>query len=218
MSKFCGSRVPFLSLIVGAVVVSGCAATDPKLRARQVASLGLMHFEERVALKDDDLETAALISTRNAFQPPLVLTEGRWADEFIRAFIDKKTGARRFQVYVQMFHDSGGWQDALRVNYGDPLKSSPVTKIGRRKKCQGRKGKHCLLQEHIAFDVSEAELREVTASTGEAGIWRYRIKMLSGRDFDGHLPVAEIKALLGRVDAYSTAKGLPMAAAGASRS
>ncbi len=71
-------------LLVLAGSLSGCASGPT---VEELISLTPEHFRDTATVKDDVLETTAVISTENGY------VERGFADDFLRAFIDKKTGA-----------------------------------------------------------------------------------------------------------------------------
>jgi hypothetical protein len=119
-------------------------------------------FQRTATLKDDPLDTTAQISTQPGFEEKRGLLKFVWYDNFLRAFIDKKTGATQFQVYQYISH-GGSWRFYQSANYEAPNgpESQPVTVINRSVDSCSTYG--CSYTEHIGFEVPEVLLRWVAA-------------------------------------------------------
>jgi len=154
-----------------------------------------------VTVKDDELETTAQINTERMFR-----TGDTGADAFLRAFINKKTGISKFQVYTSTRH-TGEWHFYMMVNYETPdgPQSSDVTRIDQSVGgCSAsRYGSGCSLNEDVGFDVEEPLLRLLVArATASSHVWRFRLKAKDGSDLTASIDVSEIAALLRAYDEY----------------
>ena len=138
-----------------------------------------------------------------------------WDDNFLRAFVDKKTGETRYQVYNVIYYKSSSWRFYYQANYETPNgpKTCQLTIISHDVDCTGSKYGGCTYNEHVAFLVEEELLRTIAEkykTSWQPGIkaaWRYKLKAKAGSDYqDGILP-AEIVGLLERVDEYKKSKG-----------
>jgi hypothetical protein len=131
---------------------------------------------------------------------------------FLRAFIDKKSGKTSFQVYQVIYYQGSGWNFFQRVNFETPSgpQSKPATVIKRDVDCTGSRYSGCTYIEHVAFDVDESLLRTIASgySPGKSSTWKFKFTAKSGQDYnDGMLP-AEVAGLLDKVDEYLASKGL----------
>lgn len=131
---------------------------------------------DMASVRNDPLDTVITITTEPFFQERSGLLRTVQADKFVRVLIDKKTGQSTFQVYVWVTYE-GDWHFADRVNY--ETKGGPVSAVVRRinSDVQSCTRYSCSKREDIAFNVPEADIREI-AATAEAGkdqSWMFRI-------------------------------------------
>lgn len=192
----------------GSAVAQGASLRH---QAERLIAMTPAQFEALADVKDDGLELFATITTRNGFQRREGLLGAVNNDNFFRAFVDKKTGAARFQVYQAMRYVDQHRLSFETVTYETP--SGPVsamlTRIARTVgTCRRAFG--CPYVELAAFDVDEALLRALVAQhpAGQAAVWKYRLKAKLGVDRDDGFVVAEIAGILRAVDHYRSAHGL----------
>jgi len=199
-----------LMLVFAAVAaIAGCAPTvamSPELRPTGApeASLTREHFRNTAEVKGDSLDTTVTVNTFQGFKDgagPFGLTT---TDAFLRAFVTKKTGSKRFQLYQTIYYDGSGWHFYELANYeteGEP-KAVKATVISRDVgSCSGR-GRGCSHWETVAFDVDESLLRAV-ARRPAGDNWDFKFKAKSGNELHGHITPAEAGGLLDRVDELS---------------
>lgn len=194
-----------------ALALTGCATTTREAQIQTALSLTKEHFKNTAMVKDDSLDTVATITTVNGFQEKRGLLGIVWDDNFLRAFIDKKTGKTSFQLYQVIYYQGSGWNFYQTVNFETPSgpQSKPVTVISRDVDCTGSRYSGCTYVEHVAFDVDESLLRTIAVnySPGQRAGWKFKFTAKSGKDYnDGMLP-AEIAGLLDKVDEYLNGKG-----------
>ena len=199
--------------LLSGLAITSCIATTRESQVETAISLTREHFKNTATIKDDSLDTTATITTVNGFQGKRGLLGIVWDDNFLRAFIDKKTGRTTFQLYQIIYCQGRGWDFFQTVNYQTltGVESHPVTVIERDVDCRSWRTRGCLYTEHIGFDVDEKLLRTVAADyqSGQRWAWKFKLNAKSGRDYtDGVLP-AEIAGLLDKVDEYVTSRGLP---------
>lgn len=212
MSRF--DLVTSLAVVSLAILSAPGLGADRDVVPRQLRRLIEMtpaQFEAAADLRDDGLETVATITTRNGWQQHDGLFGIVNTDAFFRAFIDKKSGAARFQVYHAMHYIARHRDSFETVNYETPRgpATGPLTVIYRtRDGCRRAEG--CPFDEVVGFDVEEALLRNLAARyvPGEAAAWRYRLKAHSGVTRDDGFVAAEIAGMLAAVDHYRAAHGL----------
>jgi hypothetical protein len=190
----------YLTLVLFVALV-GCVAEMREEQMSLAVSLTPEHFRDTATVRDDQLDVIATVTTINGFQAKNGLLKIVGDDNFLRAFIDKKTGKTSFQVY-QVIYYGGGWRFYNRANYStlDGPKSVSVTSISRDVVSCSRYG--CSYVEHIAFDIDEKSLRSIAAryQPGQRLAWQFKFLSKSGQDYnDGILP-AEVAGFLMRVD------------------
>ncbi len=191
------------------IALAGCATRQSQLEA--YLTLDKEHFRNTVTIKDDSLDTVARFSTVNGFQEKRGVLGIMWDDNFLRGFIDKKTGKRSYQVYNLIQYTGSNWRFYNLVNYEAPggPRSKELILISRDVNCSGSRYGGCTYAEHVAFDVDEELLRFVARlyQPGARVAWRYKLVPKRGEDYqDGLLP-AEIAGFLQRMDEYSSGKG-----------
>lgn len=203
-----------LAMFALAILPAPGLCADRNAMPRQMRRLLDMtpeQFEAAADLRDDGLETIATITTRNGWQQHDGLLGIVNTDAFFRAFIDKKSGDARFQVYHAMHYIARHRDSFETVNYetlSGPA-AAPLTVIFRsRDGCRRAEG--CPFDEVVGFDVGETLLRKLAARyvPGEATTWRYRLKAHSGMARDDGFVAAEIAGVLAAVDRYRAAHGL----------
>lgn len=199
-----------------AVALGGCASTIREGQIQTALGLTKEHFKNTVTIKDDSLDTTATITTVNGFKEKRGLLGIVWDDNFLRAFINKKTGQTTIQLYQVIYYQGSGWNFFQTVNYETPTgpESRPVTIISRDVNCSGSRYSECTYKEHVGFDVDEKLLRTIAAGyqPGQRAAWRFKFNTKSGKDYnDGMLP-AEVAGFLEAIDAYRASHGLTSAA------
>ncbi|KRA62140.1 hypothetical protein ASD89_23935 [Caulobacter sp. Root656] len=188
-----------LTAIAGLAAGGAASAETTPLPARQVA-LGADHFHARAHVVDDPLDIETVISSERGFQTGKGLFRAPSNDNHLRAVVDKRSGATRFEVrqvltymgpvrgYGEVAYETGQW----------PVRA-PVTRI------KDNAG-YCfvfeapeLCREEVAFEISESELRRAAA---QPGAWRFKFKSDGGDEHRTAITHAEIEGLLKAVDGY----------------
>ena len=199
---------PHLAALLAALmtIVAGCSINPSKSELmHHVMGLSIEHFQHAVTVKDDAYEQFAVLTSKNGFVPPRHLTQKNWSDEYLRGFIDKKTGAHSYQVYVIIDRWGWDWIKPFQANFGKPLTSEKTVRIGREKVCN-RKKSPCVRREIVGFSLPEHELRRVvdnaTPQDLKSRVWLFKIKTKDGSDYNSGLPLAEIIGLYRAMQAY----------------
>lgn len=198
MSKF--QRALYALTVVGALAAAGAASAEAvKLPARQ-AALSADHFHAKARVIDDPLDVETVITSEHGFQTGKGLFRSPTNDNHLRAVVDKRTGATRFEVR-QVLTYPGSIRGYGEVSYQTaqwPV-AAPVTKIRDN-------ASHCFLfeapevcREEVAFEVSESELRRAAA---RPGAWGFKFTSEGGHEHRTAITPAEIAGLLKAVDAY----------------
>ncbi len=174
-------------------------------RIEQFAKLSPEHFARTSETQDDELEVLATIHTRDGYAFKGSFTDRMRADTFLRALIEKRSGAASYQLYARLSY-SGEWRTFTSARYATsqgPV-SAPLTAIDRDVSCQYGV---CVYTEHVAFEVSEDFLRQLAERASERPVrpWRFRFKARSGLDWTDDMAPAEAAGLLLAVDRYRAA-------------
>lgn len=208
----CG--IAALAVVAGNGVVSGQAQTPSKEEeilpaAKEIEKLQALTpagVQQTVVTRDDDLETVATLSTEKAYRNSGRFTDRVRSDNFLRAFIDKRTGATRFQVYQEISYNFV-YREFTTVNFATPdgPVSAKVDEIAHEIPACFAGG--CSYKDSLGFIVDEAVLREIAAQyvTGNSPFWRFRFRGRAGIDWNDRMMPAEVAGLLAAVDAYRAA-------------
>jgi hypothetical protein len=169
--------------------------------------LDVEHFDRTASVEDGDLDVTATISTAEGFRYRGGFTERVRSDNFLRAIIDKQSGATQIQLYQTIIY-TGPWRQfrTANVQFPDGLRSVPLINIaGDVPTCAGG---ICVHEDHVAFEISEEELRRLVAGADRdvSRLWRFKFNATSGEDWEDNMSVAEIAGLLGRLDRYRSAR------------
>lgn len=188
-----------LTLIGGLAAAGGVAAEPVKLPARQ-AALTADHFHAKTRITDDPLDVETVISSERGFRTGQGLFRSPTSDNHLRAIVDKRSGATRFEVHQTLMYP-GSIRGYGEVSYqtGQWPLTAPVTKI------RDNAGQCFLFEapeicrEEVSFSVSESELRRAAAAPGA---WSFKFKSDRGYEHRTAITHAEIEGLLKAVDGY----------------
>lgn len=199
-----------------AVALAGCASTTREAQVQTAISLTKEHFKNTATIKDDSLDTTATITTVNGLQEKRGLLGIVRDDNFLRAFIDKKTGRTTIQLYQVIYYQGSGWKFYQTVNYETPTEpeSRPVMIISRDVDCSGSRYSGCTYTEHVGFDVDEKLLRTIAVGyqPGQPVGWKFKFNAKSGKDYNDGMLTAEVAGFLEAIDAYRASRGMAGAA------
>lgn len=191
--------------LVALALLQGCAATQQE-QIEAALALPKEHFRNTAVVQDTELDTRATITTINGFTPArkdLANLLGVGLDDnFLRAFIDKKTGKTVFQVY-QVTYYSGRWRFYTTVNFQTPTGPQEKLVIPISRNVLGCRG-GCDYVEHVAFEVEEDLLRSIAKiyAPGQRFAWKFRFNAKSGDQLDEGMLIAEVAGFMDRVDEY----------------
>ena len=180
-------------------ILAGCSINPTPLEQLQRdMALPVDHFRKTMTVKDDAFDRIAILTTKRGAHVKRLIGQKNWSDQFLRGFIDKKTGKHRYQVYVSMVHEGWHWRQPYRANFGSPLASAETERIFRDKNCYGKKNVPCLRLEEVGFALPVEELNRVALGARAADltrkVWQFKIKMKNGEDYIGAMPLAEMIA------------------------
>ena len=97
-----------IASILGAPASAEAAEQKVSKQARKYLSMTPDDFKACTAIKDDSLDTIAVLNTSPCFQEKRGILGIVWNDNFLRAFIDKRTGATTYQVYQYISYQATG--------------------------------------------------------------------------------------------------------------
>ncbi len=199
-------------LLVAILGLSACNATSRQGQVEKALLLSKNHFYNSVDVQDDDLDTVATVTTVRGLQEKHGLVGVVRDDNFIRAFIDKKTGTTTYQIYQIIYYTGQNWNFFNQVNYETPNGpvAQPVDDISRDVNCSGSRFGGCTYVEHIAFTLDPELIALIAANyaPGQRNVWRFKYKAKSGQQYpDGMLP-AEVAGLFDFVRDYKASRGL----------
>lgn len=163
-------------------------------------------FKKTVMIKDSSLDTVATFSTGGflAKQGQLLIVAH---DNFLRAYIHKKTGRRSYYVHNIIRYRSSDWSFYSFVNYEAPdgPKLKQLIVIDRDAHCSEARNLGCTFVEHVGFDVDEEMLRMVANEyqPGARLAWNYKLIPKIGEEYRDGILHAEVAGFLERVDDYA---------------
>jgi hypothetical protein len=187
-----------------AAVASPAAAQALKVPPK-LAAMGAEQFQARAQVIDDHLETDTVISTEKAFRHTRGLFKTPWNDNYLRAVVDKRTGAARFEVR-QILKYPGSFRGYGEVNYQTsawPVSAAVVKVRDNAQNCAlFEAGEVCF--EDVTFTVDEAHLRDIAARYDAAapGQWTFKFKAGDAYEHRTAIVQAEVVGLLRAVDDY----------------
>jgi hypothetical protein len=199
-----------LTLLGGVAAAGAAAAESVKLPAKQ-AALSADHFHAKTQVIDDPLDIETVISSEQGFRAGQGLFKSPASDNHLRAFVDKRSGATRFEVRQTLMYPGSirGYGEVSYQTSQWPV-STPLTKIRDN-------ASHCFLfeapevcREEVSFTVSESELRSAAA---KPGAWAFKLSSDKGYEHRTAITHAEIEGLLKAVDTYRRALPATQAAA-----
>jgi hypothetical protein len=193
------------------VLSSGCASMEYVRLEKEPGSLNKEHFKETIVIEDDSLATLAKLSTREGRQEKRGINIGlTYDDNFLRAYVNKKTGETEYQVYnIFYYSDTSHWKFYYGVNYETPngVSSQRITSVDTDVNCSGGS---CVYNEDVLFVVDEDLIRWIAGNytPGMKNAWNYKIIARSGEDYVDSLLAAEFAAIYEAVNEYKQSHGL----------
>lgn len=199
-----------MRLLAVLALLSACQAPPQAEQIAAAAALGPDHFRRTATVRDDSLDLVATITTANGYRTRQGAFDRSWNDNFLRAFVNKRTGRATYQVYQRFYYRAYGMRRYYAANYQglDGPRSTDVTVIDRDAICVGKPYSVCSFYETVGFSVDEALLRAIVRRGPAGPAWQFKFRAYSGEDFHTGLPPAEVAGLLARVDDYRASHGL----------
>lgn len=200
---------PFLAGTASAQAVDGWTDKQKEKRLERFAELTPAGFADSITIEDDDLEPVATLSTTKGFEFKGGFTDRVRADNLLRAFIDKRTGLTKYQVYFHLSY-TGDNRNFRIANFetGDGPGTAQLLPLGHRLDCISS---YCAIVEDFGFDVSADLLKSIGDRAMEQPVrpWRIRLKAQAGPDWTDDMAPAEAAGLLLAVARYKQVHKLP---------
>ena len=213
IGKSAGNFARAAAIGAAVLLLSGC---QPKMsvqeRAAMLRALTDTHFRDTVTVEDDKLDLIARFTTERGMPGEKNSSGYYFQDEYLRGFIDKRTGKRQFQLYFTVSYP-GPERVFNAATYDGPngTEQAVVTIINRSKSCERSQGvTYCDYQEDLGLELSESLVRSIADRYGVGDpiqqFWHYKVYARSGHDFTNVILPAEAKGLLERMDAHRLVK------------
>jgi hypothetical protein len=192
-------------VLIAVLALCGCAPQHDDIGL--LLSLTPEHFRDTAQITDDPLETTAVISMEPGYQGNNNARRDGWScNSFLRAFVDKRSGATTYQLYADTGYTGHDRRLYDTINYFTPqgVQSAPVIKIARDKgSCP--KNDACVHKEIVGFNMSESMVRQIAATyaPNAKNGWAFRLKgRIVGADQEDAIMPSEAAGLLLAVQAY----------------
>ncbi len=189
----------------GLIMAIGLSPLSAKLPKRLVAMTPAT-VAAAVTVNDDHLESEVVLSTEKAFVPRSP-AHVALDDNHLRAVIDKRTGATRYEVH-QSLRYWGDRRDFQAVHYqaADGLKKAPLT-LARHggDDCPNEEVMGaCALTKRVVFEVDEPLLKMIAAGymPGSRDGWAFKLKDRHGGDRTDLVAPAEAAGLIEAMTRY----------------
>lgn len=191
-----------------AAAVPGLASAEVR-HPKSLLAMSPDAFHAATTVVDDPLEFHAAFSTQKAHREGWRLFNAQGHDNHLRAIVDKRTGATRYEVRTQLRYY--GSQRAYRsAHYATPagLQATPLTlERDARDPCATNDNNNdfnCALTKTIAFELDEPALRAIAAQYRAGGqhSWTFKLKDDTGADIRTGIVPAEAAGLLKAVETY----------------
>ncbi|OQW93885.1 MAG: hypothetical protein BWK79_08795 [Beggiatoa sp. IS2] len=200
MKRFMFSGVMFFG-------VTGCATMPPD------SPVGLdENFFKNAVVITEDIGNSVIFSTINGFQRRQGEQGTVWDDNFLRGFIDKRTGAKIFQVYNVIYYGGSGtqsgWKHFAQASYltaEGVRRLTPTNSITEHEDCAPLAVYgSCVYSEQVVFKVDEIFLKTVADSYAlDSKIqWPYQLIPTNGNSYEDSMAAAEVAGLLSRMEDY----------------
>ncbi|MGL4833731.1 MAG: hypothetical protein ACRCXH_04890 [Shewanella sp.] len=167
-------------------------AKEPSKQVRELLALTPEMVEAKISVTDDPLETHVKVSSFPVWSEKRGLLKIVWEDNFLRGFVDRKTGKATVQVYHSLSY-IGDWKFYDTVNYEMPdgLKSAKLDRLDSKALGCGRSG--CTLSEVVGFELPSEVLERAKHDPANPKAWFYRLKSKTGQDFNSGISAVEME-------------------------
>ena len=166
-------------------------------------TLNKAYFKNKLIIEKDNEKGTIKISTVNGFNKNPRNKTNAWANNYITASIDIKTGHTTYQINSLIEykdHDKHLYKEAS-YNTGSESKTKQASILKHDISCLGSAYSGCIHTEHVAFSIDSTLIENIATSYSEGAQnkWGYKLSPKKGRDYFASLFVAEIAALVGAV-------------------
>lgn len=186
-----------------------------KQQAKRLAKMTMLKVEgvaNAVTVSDDPFESAVILSSSAVFPSPRSFTDRVLGENFIRVFVDRKTGKAAFQLYQSVSY-LGDWRRFEQVNimFPEGLRTKSLTRIDdKMRDCYAVN--FCGREETLGFDLSEEDMEAIAAMKPEANgapaLLRFRFKSNASFDWTDDISPIEAAGVLVALKRWREAKGL----------
>jgi len=197
----------WLNLIVLISLLAGCAVTLSTPHENQ--------FKKTIVIRDDPTQNAVVFSTIKGGQEKQMTTGQVWNDNFLRGFIDKRTGGKTYQVYNVVYYGGSGakasWKHFKQASYDmlRGVKLTPTTILREDENCSALTVYgQCVYNEHVTFKVTDQlfEAMSTMYQSESAKEWQYTLISESRESHRDIITIAEIAGLLASMNEYELPK------------
>ena len=191
---------------IAVLALWGCGSSGDSVE--QMIAFTPEHFRDTAQVVDDTLETTAIISTEQGrHEIGDIFTDGWKCKSFLRAFVDKRSGAATYQLYVEIRY-LGDRRAYNTINYFTPqgVRSSSLVRIARDKGPCPRSG-DCQHTEDVGLNMPEDMLRQIAATyaPNTRNGWLFKLKgKIGGTDVEDVIMPSEAAGMLMAVQAYKS--------------
>ena len=163
-------------------------------------TLNKSYFKNKLIIEKDNKKGTVKISTANGFNKKSRNKNNVWANNYITALIDKKTGHTTYQINSLIEYKDHDKHSYKEVSYssGVESKTKQASILKHDISCLGSAYSGCIHTEHVAFSIDSTSIEKIAASYSEGAQnkWGYKLSPKKGRDYFASLFVAEIAALV----------------------
>lgn len=187
--------------VVAAPFATAAVAAGPAMPER-LRAMTPADFSAAVSVSEDAAGDRVLFSTQPGFVPqPLSPIRTLLSDNHLRAIVDRKSGAVRYEVHQSIFHwgPRRSFTVARLPGAGGTRAADLILAEEGERFCPNEDGwGHCASTRRVAFAIDEKELRAIAGRyrPGDSRMWTFRIEDRGGRHWDGGIGPAEAAGLL----------------------
>ncbi len=194
-------RSIILIIIAGCFSVSGCAS--PQQQYEDILAKGPEHFYNTATIDDDALDVVVTITTYEGYQQKNGLLGIVWFDNFLRGFVDKKTGETTVQLYQMINYSGYDWRfyESVNCETESGPQAGDVTAISR----DVYSGYEDLTySESLGVELKESFLRDVVERYRKENkdVWQFQFNARSGHEHKDFMMINEIEGFLKALDQY----------------
>lgn len=202
---------------IALLLIQACSNTTPTTKVDKPTptasphssapiTLNKAHFKNKLTIERDDEKGTIKISTVNGFHKKPRNKMNAWANNFITAVIDIKTGNITYQInslveykdHDKHLYKEVSYNTEADVKTGSGSKTEAASILNHDISCLGSAYSGCIHTEHVAFNIDPTLVENIAASYAEGtnNKWSYKLSPRKGRDYFAHLFIAEISALV----------------------